>query len=52
VSDCPVVGLFELAGCFVPRYATLASCHVGVGVLAADSQSTSTSGYRASLWDP
>jgi hypothetical protein len=23
-----------------------------VGVLAADSQSTSTSGYRASLWDP
>jgi hypothetical protein len=25
----------------------------GVGVLlAADSQSTSTSGYRASLWDP
>jgi hypothetical protein len=25
---------------------------VGVGVLAADSQSTSKSGYRASLWDP
>jgi hypothetical protein len=26
---------------------------VGVGViLAADSQSTSESGYRASLWDP
>jgi hypothetical protein len=24
----------------------------GVGVLAADSQSTSSSGYRASLWDP
>jgi hypothetical protein len=26
--------------------------HRGVGVLAADSQSTSSSGYRASLWDP
>jgi hypothetical protein len=26
---------------------------LGVGVLlAADSQSTSSSGYRASLWDP
>jgi hypothetical protein len=26
---------------------------VGIGVLlAADSQSTSSSGYRASLWDP
>jgi hypothetical protein len=24
----------------------------GVGVLTADSQSTSSSGYRASLWDP
>jgi hypothetical protein len=31
----------------------LLSNGVGVGVLlAADSQSTSTSGYRASLWDP
>jgi hypothetical protein len=29
------------------------SSGVGVGVLlAADSQSTSKSGYRASLWDP
>jgi hypothetical protein len=27
--------------------------YIGVGVLlAADSQSTSSSGYRASLWDP
>jgi hypothetical protein len=28
------------------------SIGVAVGVLAADSQSTSSSGYRASLWGP
>jgi hypothetical protein len=32
---------------------TITILDIGVGVLlAADSQSTSKSGYRASLWDP
>jgi hypothetical protein len=45
--------------CSVPYIGLCVSVHtvchtyVGVGViLAADSQSTSASGYQASLWDP
>jgi hypothetical protein len=45
--------IWDLA--FVTRKSIASNCIPGVGVgvlLAADSQSTSTSGYRASLWDP
>jgi hypothetical protein len=38
-----------LDGTVIPKPFDL---HTGVGVLAADSQSTNASGYRASLWDP
>jgi hypothetical protein len=41
--------------CALKGKVEVAKAHIGVGVgvlLAADSQSTSKSGYRASLWDP
>jgi hypothetical protein len=46
----------DIPGHWVPFPSPLTIAYftfIGVGVLlAADSQSTSTSGYRASLWDP